>query len=151
MIIDRIENAKNYYCLGAEYEFGLKALEAYQADDFQTGRKDLNGRTYLVQLSYVTKPREASAFKAHRKYADIMYLLEGSENIFYKPTAELRNITKEYDEAGDALLADVDEDADMLLFTPGHFVIFMPQDAHCPGCDAGTAHSVRKVIAKVPV
>ena len=87
--------------------------------------------------------------EAHRKHADVMLMLEGEEAIYGKPTQELAELTKEYDPACDALLAKVDADAAKIVLTPGRFVVFFPEDAHCPACCVAEPRQVKKVIAKV--
>ena len=80
-----------------------------------------------------------------------MYMVEGEETIYVKPTSQLSNITMEYDPAGDALLAAMDADATPVRLTAGSFIVLMPQDAHAPACWVGEAKGVKKIIGKVRV
>lgn len=151
MILDQIANASCYYGLGAIWQQALHTMETCQASDFATGeRVDDRGIRFLPS-SYETRYPAGSALEAHRLYADLVFLLEGEETIYYKPTAALRHITEDYDADRDMLLAELDRDAIPILLKPGHFAIFMPQDAHCPGCVSGAPRLVRKVVMKVPV
>ncbi len=80
-----------------------------------------------------------------------MYMVCGKEAIGVTPSAELTEITKEYDPAGDALLADLDADATPVRLTAGSFIVLMPQDAHAPACWVDEAKGVKKIIGKVRV
>ena len=59
---------------------------------------------YLSQMEETLKAAP-EAFEAHRRYADLMFMAEGEETVFYTPAAELREITSAYDAESDCLLA----------------------------------------------
>ena len=98
-----------------------------------------------------TKPLEGALLEAHRQYLDVMYMVEGEETIYVKTTAELANITKEYDPSIEALLATLDSDATPVRLTKGHFIVLFPQDAHAPACDTEKTNAVKKIIGKVRI
>lgn len=89
--------------------------------------------------------------EAHRKYADVMYMVEGTETIYVKPTQALRTITAEYDPEKDALLAELDRDVTSVCLTAGQFVVLFPQDAHAPGCNDIQTAGVKKIIGKMKI
>lgn len=125
-------------------------LKDYSLADFQGEKRVVDGeRLFLLHAAYDTEADEQGLMEAHRKYVDVMLLLEGEEAIYVKPVSELAEITKEYDPACDALLAKVDLDAAKIVLTPGRFVVFFPEDAHCPACCVTEPRCVKKVIAKV--
>lgn len=151
MILDQIANASCYYGLDSIWQHALRTMETCQESDFADGsRVDDRGIRFLPS-AYETHYPAGCALEAHRLYADLVFLLEGEETIYYKPTAALRRITAEYDSDRDVLLADLDRDAIPIILKPGYFAIFMPQDAHCPGCVSGAPRPVRKVVIKVPI
>ena len=128
----------------------LQMLKEYSLADFQGEKRVIDGeRLFLLHAAYETEPVEQGLMEAHRKYADVMLMLEGEEAIYVKPTPELAEITKEYDPDCDALLAKVDADAARIVLNPGRFVVFFPEDGHCPACALKEPRRVRKVIAKV--
>ena len=151
MRLDRIENASRYY-QGGRVEQALRLLQKYTLEDFVGNRRTIDGeRLYFHHTTYQTAPPEMGLLEAHRKYIDIIMLLEGCEAIYHKSVNQLQKITMKYNEADDALLAQLDEDASRLIMKPGYFAIFFPEDAHCPACSAFRQEQVKKVLAKVLV
>lgn len=152
MILDTIENAKAYEGLHPGIDMALKAVAAYTPENYETGKVELDGdKVFLLRNAYTTNDPAKAIFEAHRAYIDVFYMVEGEEIIYVKPTAQLSNITKEYDPAGDALLAAMDPDVTPVRLTAGSFVILMPQDAHAPACWVDGAKGVKKIIGKVRV
>lgn len=152
MILDTIENAKAYEGLHPGIDMALKAVAAYTPENYETGKVELDGdKVFLLRNAYTTNDPAKAIFEAHRAYIDVFYMVEGEEIIYVKPTAQLTNITKEYDPAGDALLAAMDPDVTPVRLTAGSFVILMPQDAHAPACWVDGAKNVKKIIGKVRV
>ena len=152
MILDTINNASAYAGLHAGIDMALKAAAAYTPENYETGRIELDGdKVFLNRFAYDTNDPANAKFEAHRAYIDVMYMVEGEETIYVKPTDKLSNITMAYDPAGDALLADFDQDATAVHMTPGTFIILMPQDAHAPGCWYEGAKGVKKIVGKVRI
>ncbi len=86
--------------------------------------------------------------EAHRKYIDIHYLLEGSENIEIT-NVETLTITKDYDEQTDALLGTAK--GKPYLLEKGQFMVVFPEEAHLPGIKVNDCAEVKKAVVKVPV
>ncbi len=150
MILDTINNASIYYGLHAGIEKVLKAVTAYTPENYEKGVIELDGKNaFLVFNEYATYDPAIAKYEAHRKYIDVMYMVEGEETIYVKPTSQLSNITKPYDPEIEALLADFDSDGTPVRLTAGSFVILMPQDAHAPGCWVDEAKNVKKIVGKV--
>ena len=80
-----------------------------------------------------------------------MYLVEGEEAIYVKPTDSLKNIVKPYDECKDVLFSKNDSDASKIIMNQGSFIVLFPQDAHCPGCRINGSERVKKIIGKVKI
>lgn len=149
MIFGTISNAGRYACV-EPLQRALALLKGYSPADFQGEKRAIDGeRLFLLHAAYETEPVERGQMEAHRRYIDVMLMLEGEEAIYVKPTAELKEITQEYDESCDALLAKIDADAAKIVLTPGRFVVFFPEDGHCPACALKGPRHVKKVIAKV--
>ena len=108
-------------------------------------------RVFINHVSYETKAREDSKSEAHRLYVDVMYMVEGSETIYVKPTDRLKSIVKEYDPAIEALIAELDGDTTAVRLDEGMFCILYPDDSHAPGCVAGEKMTVKKYIGKVKI
>ena len=152
MIFDSLANAAQYKGLCAGIDRVLAEAVAYTAENFPKERRVLDGDAlYMNFASYETHAAATASFEAHRKYADVMVMIEGEETIYVKNTAALSHITKEYDEAGDYLLADLDADSTPVRLAAGSFVVLFTQDAHAPGCEAEGKANVKKIIGKVRI
>ncbi len=151
MIYDKKENANAYLSLAPIWKEAFALMRSYDPKNFEKGKTTFDNGLSLVQIE--TQTREASAIKmeAHRKYADLMFMAEGEETLFYKPTNELSEITQEYREDIDALLAVRDDDVTALYLDPDRFAIFLPQDGHAADGMIGNAKGVRRIVIKVPL
>ena len=150
MILDQLKNAKQYEGIHAGVDKALEAMKQYTSDNYPLGKVEIDGdNVFLLLNCYETRAKEESKAEAHRKYIDVMYMVEGEETIYVKPTDKLKSITKEYDPAGDALLADFEKDATAVHLTAGSFIVLYPQDAHAPGCKYGESKKVKKIVGKV--
>ena len=153
MIFDSIENAKLYYGLHEGIAKVLGQVKDYTADNYPDGRVEIDGdNVFLNTTPYTTVVKESPTFEAHRKYIDVMYMVEGEEIIYVNPTSKLSDITQEYCEEKDVLLAGPEADAIPVRIKSGQFVILFPQDAHAPSCAAdNTPMLVKKIIGKVKI
>lgn len=152
MILDIIENAASYAGLHTGVDMVLKAAAAYTPENFENGRVDLDGdRVFMNRFSYESNDPANAKYEAHRVYIDVMYIVEGEETIYVKPTTQLSNITMDYDPARDILMAEFDKDGTPVHMTAGSFIVLMPQDAHAPGCWYESSKTVKKIVGKVRV
>ena len=152
MILDQLKNAKQYKGVHAGVDKALEAMKQYTSDNYPLGKVEIDGdNVFLLLNCYETRAKEEAKAEAHRKYIDVMYMVEGAETIYVKSVDRLKNITTEYTPEMEALLADTDEDATAVRLEAGSFVVLFPQDAHSPACDADGKHTVKKIIGKVKV
>lgn len=151
MIADCLENAALYAFLGPRFAAAFSYLQAFDPASFAPGRHALDGGLVAIHTAYDTRSATGALMEAHRRYADVMLMLEGAEEIAYQPTAALRRPVQAYDPETEASLAEIDADASRLVLQPGHFVVFLPGDGHCPQLHHGAPGHVRKLIVKVPL
>ena len=142
MIIDKIE------CVG-RYTASVKNLAAAlaflaEAGTLADGRHEFNGGFIMVS-SGETTAFTSKNFEAHKKYADVMFLVEGNEEISFCNTTEL-NLVKEYDSASD--IAFYDGEGCAVKVTAGMFYVFLPEEAHKPGSHTNTPTKYRKYVLK---
>lgn len=148
MILDTLSQLAPYQQLGPRFAAGLQWLGAFSPAT-EDGRYDIDGDdVFALVQSYDTVPAFEKKYESHRVYADIQYIADGSELIYYAPTTTLR-VTKAYDEVKDYLLYSDPAAATPLLLEPGMFAIFYPRDAHKPGCLHSAAVRIKKVVIKV--
>ncbi|GEM_PF-815548 len=151
MVIDRLEHAGQYASLGKGIAAALAFFRQYQDDGTDLpARTALQGEKIFVNgVNYTTGPNPAPQLEAHRRYVDVMYVVEGAERIFCKPFAEVTNVVMPYDAEKECALAALDADAATQRFSAGHFLIFFPQDGHLAAQLWDEPEKVRKFIAKV--
>ncbi len=148
MILDTLSHSASYQQLGSRFAAGLKWLGAFSPATAD-GRYDIDGDdVFALVQSYDTVPATEKQYESHRVYADIQYVAEGSELIYYAPTVGLRP-TMAYNEVKDYLLYSDPVAATPLLLEPGSFAIFYAQDGHKPGCSHKAANRIKKVVIKV--
>ena len=152
MILDQMKYARVYSGLHTGIDQALEAMARYTKNNYPAGRVELDGdNLFLLLNSYQTHPAADALCEAHRQYIDVMYMVEGEELIYVKPTDLLSAVVKEYDTQTDAVLAKTDADATPVRLTEGCFVILFPQDAHTPACCIEQPQQVKKIIAKVRI
>jgi YhcH/YjgK/YiaL family protein len=125
MILDCIENAEQYYPAVRGLKEVMEALKRYPKEPYHTGRTDVEGeRIFFLANKYETKEPDGRSFmEAHKKYIDVMYMVEGEETIYVQPTNRLDNIVKEYDAAADALLGSIGNNVTAIRLMEGQFAV----------------------------
>ena len=153
MILDTLDHAAQYAPLSNGLKEAFLALESVQTQPYVTGRLDVvPDRLFLLKNAYSPKPYGAeSLLEAHQEYIDVMYMVEGEELVYVKPTTRLKRVDKPYDPAIDALLTPPEGDETAVHLTKGQFLVLFPQDAHCPANRIGGCDAVKKIICKVRV
>ncbi len=150
MILDTIDNADKYVGLNPQIDLALRKMKSITADAYPIERIELDGdKLFLLPNVYITHTTADAEFEAHRKYADIMYMVDGEEAIYVKPTSSLKKVFMPYAEDCDALFAEFDSESSVICLKEGSFVVLFPEDAHAPACCIDTPKEVKKVIGKV--
>jgi YhcH/YjgK/YiaL family protein len=147
MIIDSINNYKNYENLGIKILLALDHISTTDFDSKEPGRYDIDGDNLFVMVNdYQTKNSDESEFEAHRKYIDVQYIAKGTEWIGYAPLAG-QTVTTEYNDDRDVVFFE--GEPSFVKLDKGMFAIFFPEDLHMPG--TGEGDHVRKVVVKVRI
>ena len=132
-----------------------QALDFLRGTDFTTlpdGRYDIDGeRCYAKLARYTTKRAEACRPEAHRRYADIQYMVEGEEYIEVCPLGPDLVVHTPYDAAQDIIFFEGLVPETSFPLTAGDFAILLPKDVHRPGVAVDEPHSVVKVVVKIDV
>ncbi len=145
MIVDRIENAVLYRCLGKRIALALEFAQTPR----EPGRYELDGdKVFALVQSYQSKPRAEGKWEAHCKYIDVQYIASGAERIGWTHVSRL-TLTEPYDETKD--IAFYKGTGDFVTVPAGSFAILFPEDAHMPGIAVDTPSPVTKVVVKVRV
>lgn len=153
MIIDKLANISKYPQLDQYKDEIVKFIQKCTDEGIpEEGKYELDGE-YLFALvqKYVTKRKEDSNMESHNQYADLQYIIKGTEIVFYDFADEL--VIKENKSAqNDIIFYQKRPDKGGIVLTEEMFGYFEPQDAHMP-CIAVTDEvtPVIKVVFKIKV
>jgi biofilm protein TabA len=146
MVLDSLAHASRYEALHPRFAEAFRFLRGvYGVPD---GSREIAGRDLYVMVSTVHGKTRSEAFlESHRKYIDIHYCLESTEEIGWRALARCASIDKPYDGHTD-VQTYADGPETWCIVPAGSFVIFFPEDAHAPLVANGM---IRKAVIKVAV
>ncbi len=146
MIIDKLENLKNYESVNPLFSKVVEFLQQNDLNKLEIGKHEIVGKDLFVNIT-MTKGRtpDEAVIETHDKMIDIQIPLSDAETFGYTqrdqlPQAEYnteKDITKIPNLAADSYIT----------CQPGMMAIFFPQDGHAP-CIAGVPE-IKKAIFKV--
>jgi biofilm protein TabA len=150
MIFDRIENMSRHVLPQADAIMAF--LNANDPLGLPVGEIEINGRELFVRPSeYETKKPEEGKFETHRVYADLQFVVRGSEIMQTAPSDALEPLT-DYDTKGDYQFFKASRDIASRLVRTGEFAIFWPNEAHRPCCSPQeTPVKVKKLVFKIRI
>jgi YhcH/YjgK/YiaL family protein len=146
MIIDKIENLKNYAQVNPLFPKVVEFIQQHDLNALEPGKYEIEGKDLFVNIQMAKgRTPEAAVIETHNKMIDIQIPLSDAETFGYTqrdllPDAEYneeKDITKIPDMAADSYLT----------CQLGMMAIFFPQDGHAP-CIAGVPE-IKKAIFKV--
>jgi YhcH/YjgK/YiaL family protein len=132
------------------WDQAFKFLETTDLQKLKNGVYPLDGTDLVAKLEeYTTRNESETKYEAHRKYADIQYVITGTERI---AITALDNCfeTVPYDDSNDIVFLDSRRN-DYHLASPRSFFIFFPSDAHRPCVKNMTTNVVKKVVLKIRI
>lgn len=137
MILDDLSQAHRYLPLHAGFRLGFEFLARADLATLASGRHELDGDRVFALINRDPGRGHAGArLEAHRKYIDIQFLVDGCEEIGWRPLAECRELTDPYSEERDIMFF-ADQPSTWIELPRGKFMIFYPQDAHAPLAASG--------------
>jgi YhcH/YjgK/YiaL family protein len=146
--VNQREFALQFFKNRERWEKAFNFLKNSDLQNMNPGKYALEGDTLYATISeYTTKDEADSRFEAHRKYADIQYVVEGEEQIGIT-AIESATETVPYDSTKDILFLTAPQN-NYKPATPANFFVFFPQDVHRPGVKTGENTKVRKAVVKV--
>jgi YhcH/YjgK/YiaL family protein len=158
MIFDSLAHASAYECLGRRYRTAFEWLRHADGDALAQGRYDIepNDDVFALINDNALKPVAECRWEAHRKYADIQFVVRGVEAMGVGPIEEFLSQAP-YDPAKDVEFFTAKQamtEYGSVLVSAGHFAIFLPSDVHRPlmsptSVDVGSVN--RKIVIKVRV
>ena len=148
MIIDKIENLKNYVGVNRHFSKVREFLEANGLNALENGKHEIDGPDCFVNIMDTKgKTKEEAVMETHRRMLDIQIPLDADETYGYTPTADLPEA--EYNEAKDVTKYPGVQGESFITCHPGMMAVFLPEDGHQP-C-IGTAENIHKAVIKIAV
>ncbi len=150
MITDSLDHLKRYAVPKADAI--LKFIAEHDCINLPDGEMEIEGRELFVRImSYVPKPAIENRFEIHRIYADVQYVVNGTEIM---QTARMKDLTPltDYDSKGDYHFFKTSAATTDLIVQAGEFAVFYPNQPHRPSClFEGYKGQVKKLVFKVKI
>lgn len=147
MIIDRIENYRNYAFSNSKINKAMKILLKTDFRKKESGKYEIEGDELFYFVSeYKTKSVFETVPELHKKYIDIQYVSDGTERIGYKPYSKQKAF-KRYKAKND--IAFYKCDMTYIKLTKGMFAIINTMELHQPGILLKEPEYVKKIVFKV--
>ena len=151
MFFANISIAEKYNYLEEKFTRAYKWLAETDIKSLPEGSYPIWGDKVIANVQeYTTKLPSEGLFETHKKFFDIQYLVEGVE-LLGACTRQGLVVKTPYDTANDVTFYEDPDYAGQVLLRGDDYVIFAPEDAHKPRCQAGAPLPVKKIVVKVPV
>ncbi len=148
MILDTLAQADRYLALHPLFADAFAFLRNADLGTLQPGRHPIQGeRLFAIVEACAGRTRAEAKLECHRRYIDIQLVLDGVDEMGWKPAADCVDPATDYDGARDIRFFN-DAPASWIATPAGSFCLFFPDDAHAPLVGAGT---IRKVVVKIAV
>jgi YhcH/YjgK/YiaL family protein len=148
MILDTLDQAERYLALHPLFADAFEFLRSTDLKALAPGKHPVQGeQLFAIVEACAGRTRAEAKLECHRRYIDIQLVLEGVDEMGWKPLAVCADPVTEYDAARDIRFFN-DAPSSWIATPPGSFCLFFPDDAHAPLVSAG---SIRKVVMKIAV
>ncbi|MFP5419531.1 MAG: YhcH/YjgK/YiaL family protein [Gammaproteobacteria bacterium] len=148
MILAKLTEADRYAALHPQFARAFDFLRNTDWRALAPGRHDLQGdQLFAIVENCVGRTRAEAKLECHRRYIDIQLVLEGIDEMGWKPLADCADPATDYDAARDIRFFN-DAPASWIATPPASFCLFFPDDAHAPLVSTGM---IRKVVLKIAV
>ena len=149
MILDKISHRASYSGDPALNQI-LAYMAGVTAESFPAEQARLDGdRAFVNPVCFTTKPESECLYEAHRRYADIHFIVEGCEKIIVSDIDAVA-VRTPYSQERDIGFYTCDEGTACIL-RPGDFLVCYPQDAHRVAIGPDGPAPVKKLVGKLRV
>lgn len=148
MILATLAEADRYLALHPLFARAFAFLRSTDLHALEPGRHAIDGeRLFAIVEACPGRTRAEAKLECHRRYIDIHLVLEGVDEMGWKPLGECVDPATDYDAARDIRFFN-DAPASWIATPPGSFCLFFPDDAHAPLVSGGF---IRKAVVKIAV
>ncbi len=151
MFIDKIDNLMQYKDEYPVFEKIDEFVQKHKAEPFAPGTYPIDGEKLFASVArYRTDASKEVIFEAHRRYADLQYVVSGMEKIGWVPLPDIEEnlVSEEFSKGGDIAFYNGSAKFDFVL-TKGSFLFLLPEDAHAPSLCADKECEVEKIVFKI--
>ncbi|MDP1864357.1 MAG: YhcH/YjgK/YiaL family protein [Thiobacillus sp.] len=146
MILDTLSASDRYLGLHPLFARAFAFLRDTDLMAREPGVHAVQGeQIFAIAEACAGRTRMDAKLECHRRYIDIQLVLEGIDEMGWKPLAECVEPATEYDAERDIRFFN-DAPASWIATPPGSFCLFFPDDAHAPLVSTGLIH---KVVVKI--
>lgn len=146
--LDIVEFSSRYSANPERWQRAFEFLANTDLASIEPGRYELEGdKLFVLAQEFESKDEMDVKFEAHKKYADIHYVVRGQEKIGWAPIATAQ-VLDPYDESKDIAFFS-SEEGKYRLSNSETFFIFFPDDMHRPGVRVSGPEQVKKIVIKV--
>jgi len=148
MILASLAEADRYSALHPLFARAFEFLRKTDLMVLAPGKHDVQGeQLFAIVEACAGRTRADAKLECHRRYIDIQLVLEGVDEMGWKPVAECVDPATEFNSARDIRFFN-DAPSSWIATPPGSFCLFFPDDAHAPLVGTGM---IRKVVVKIAV
>lgn len=146
MIFDTVDKLREYAGYNQAFSVIADFLDKNDAAKLELTRYELGDGIFCSVSEY--QPGEGGKFEAHRRYADLQYVVMGSEKIEVLPICDASESGGYTDDI--EFFAKAERLPSAVVLNAGTFAWFAPQDTHRP-CIKAESENVRKIVFKIPL
>lgn len=148
MILDALTDADRYAKLHPLFAPAFAFLRDTDLLSLEPGMHTVQGeQIFAIVEACAGRTRAEAKLECHRRYIDIQLVLEGVDEMGWKPLGACVKPETEYDAGRDIRFFN-DTPSSWIATPPGSFCLFFPDDAHAPLVSEG---HIRKVVVKIAV
>lgn len=148
MIFSNLSQSSRYAALHPLFNHAFDYIRTTDLHALTPGHYPIIGDDLFAIVEHVPgRTRAEAQLECHRRYIDIQLVLEGVDEMGWKPLAECLEPVDDYSAEMDIRFFR-DAPASWIATPPGAFCIFFPEDAHAPLVSSG---SIRKLVLKIAV
>ncbi len=147
MVIDKLTNAGLYTGLSPRIKAAFDYLLQTDLDQLNDGKYPLEGdQLFALAMHYTSRPPEKGEWEAHRRYADLQYIVHGEERVGVALKGTLAE--QPYDASRDCLILTGNY-GDIVTVHAGEFIFLWPGEAHMPCLAVNKPGPIAKVVVKI--
>lgn len=148
MIIDTLDQIQRYAALHPLFPQVFDFIKNTNLLALPNGKHAiLNEEIFVLIQRGVGQPKSEAKLECHRKYIDIQLVLDGTDEMGWKPLADCQQAIDSFNTTNDVQFFE-DLPLNWLSTPPNKFCIFFPEDAHS---GMVSDHHLHKAVFKIAV